>query len=270
MANISRILSDIFFGTQQSRYAAVAIFLTIAILCFFILFTSSDIPIDQRLIVVFFILIASIPSILFSLFELTCIVTGGNKTSRWWCYWLAWFISILIIVYCVFIIISVFLSMASYDTAMTRINEDDIEDRITSSEANEYAESIIKQYENDTKHAQEHLRNDVNQEHLRNDVNHDYNHSDPLHTHGHLKKVLHEEVVQPVKVAVPKSQNTVSGFDNHTFAPISNSPDSSLQYSVQRPSYNDPMYPKSSNLSKGVPEPFMNFGNNKQDYFSIN
>ena len=255
MANISKVLSDVFFGTQQSRYAAVAIFLTIAILCFFILFTSSDIPIDQRLVVVFFILIASVPSILFSLFELTCIVTGGTKTSRWWCYWLAWFISILIIVYCVFIIISVFLSMASYDTAMSRINEEDVEDRVSSSEANEYAKNVISQYEEDK-----------NSQKVAVPV------SEPVKKQP--ERIVQEEVVTPVMVsAQPRSkpqinlsQNPLSGFDNNNFAPISNVSDSSAQYPISRPSYNNPTYPKSSTL----PEPFTNLGNgNNLDYYPL-
>ena len=146
MPSVSKVLGDVFFGTQQSRYAAIAYFLTIAILCFAILFSSSDIPIEQRLLVVLFILIITIPSVLFSLFELTCIVTGGNQNTRWWCYWLAWFLSIMLIIYCLFIVISLFFSMASYDLAVARINEDE-ENKVSKAEANEYAKEIMKDAE---------------------------------------------------------------------------------------------------------------------------
>jgi uncharacterized membrane protein len=147
MPSVSKVLGDVFFGTQQSRYAAIAYFLTIAILCFAILFSSSDIPIEQRLLVVLFILIITIPSVLFSLFELTCIVTGGNQNTRWWCYWLAWFLSIMLIIYCLFIIISLFFSMASYDLAVSRINEDE-GNKVSKAEANEYAKEIMQDAEN--------------------------------------------------------------------------------------------------------------------------
>jgi hypothetical protein len=147
MPSVSKVLGDVFFGTQQSRYAAIAYFITIAILCFAILFSSSDIPIEQRLLVVLFILVITIPSVLFSLFELTCIVTGGNQNTRWWCYWLAWFLSIMLIIYCLFIIISLFFSMASYDLAVSRINEDE-SNKVSKADANEYAKEIMKDAEN--------------------------------------------------------------------------------------------------------------------------
>ena len=141
--SVSKLLTDVFFGTDQSKYAAIAIFITIAILCFFILFSSTDISVSERMVIIFFILLTAVPSILFSLFELTCIVTGGSKNTRWWCYWLAWFISIVIIIYCLLIIISMFFSMASYDVAMTRINENDDMNKISSREANDYARNIM-------------------------------------------------------------------------------------------------------------------------------
>ena len=264
MANISKILSDVFFGTQQSRYAAIAIFLTIAILCFFILFTSSDIPIEQRLVVVFFILIATVPSILFSLFELTCIVTGGTKTSRWWCYWLAWFISILMIVYCVFIIISVFLSMASYDTAMTRLNETEAEDRITNVEANEYAKNIMQNYQDDV--------DELEKEHQAHAVQE----AKPVEQ---AKPKVVQEVVQPVQPVQPNrnsqtqmNRNFPQSSMHDNFAPISSASDSSLYYPVSMPQ--DPSYLNSVNAranhtnQQSIPEPFTN-KDNLQDFFEF-
>ena len=151
MANISGVLSNVFFGTEQSKYAAIAYFITIVIICFAVLFANSDVPIEQRLLVVFFILVITIPSVLFSLFELTCIVTGGNRNTRWWCYWLAWFLSIMLIIYCVFIIISLFFSMASYDLAVNRINDDEENNKVSKADANEYAKEIMKKYDEDKK-----------------------------------------------------------------------------------------------------------------------
>ena len=150
MSNTSKVLSDVFFGTQQSKYAAVAYFITIAIMCLAVLFSNSDIPLEHRFVVVIFILIITIPSVLFSLFELTCIVTGGSKENRWWCYWLAWFMSFVLIIYCLFIIISLFFSMSTYDLAMNRINEEEESNKITKNDAENFAKDIM-QFSNDEK-----------------------------------------------------------------------------------------------------------------------
>jgi hypothetical protein len=136
-------INDIFFGSQQSKYAGVALFMTIAILCLSILFSSSKIPLGERFMFVLFILIITVPSILMSLFELTCITTGGNYNYRWWCWALAWVLSVIIILYCVLIIISMFISMSSYDMANHRLDVRHEEDKIDSVDANNYAKKIM-------------------------------------------------------------------------------------------------------------------------------
>ena len=142
-------LSDVFLGSEQSKYAGIALFITILIICLSILFTSSKIPIGQRLLFVVFIIIISIPSILMSLFELTCIVTGGNYNTRWWCWLLAWVLAVMIIIYCVMIIISLFISMSNYDLANERISEDIANNNVDNANANSYAKNIMKSYEQD-------------------------------------------------------------------------------------------------------------------------
>lgn len=141
-------LNDIFFGSEQSRYAGIALFGTIFVLCIAILFSSSKIPIDQRLAFVLFILIASAPSVLMTLFELTCIVTGGNSTTRWWCWLLAWVIAVIIIIYCILVVISLISSMAGYDVANQRavIKEDEKKnENVADLElANDYANKMLK------------------------------------------------------------------------------------------------------------------------------
>ena len=136
-------LSNIFFGTPQSKYAAIAIFITIALLCFFIIFSSSDISIEQRLIVVFFILLSSIPSILFALFELTCISIRNSPTAKW-CDYLAWFITVIIVIYCVLIMIGILMSMSNYNIANERLNNNK-EEKISSEEANSIAKNIMNE-----------------------------------------------------------------------------------------------------------------------------
>jgi len=146
-------LSDVFLGSEQSKYAGVALFITILIICISILITSSKIAIEQRILFVIFILIISVPSILMTLFELTCIVTGGNYNTRWWCWLLAWFLAIIIILYCIMIIISLFISMTSYDLANERITDDIVNNKVDNTSdntnANNYAKSIMTTYEED-------------------------------------------------------------------------------------------------------------------------
>ena len=148
-------LSDVFLGSEQSKYAGIALFITIIIICLSILFTSSKIPIEQRLVFVIFILIISVPSILMSLFELTCIVTGGNYNTRWWCWLLAWVLAIMIILYCIMIIISLFISMSTYDLANERVSEDTETNNVNSTDANSYAKNIMNIYENDLNNPKE-------------------------------------------------------------------------------------------------------------------
>ena len=154
MAPASTNLSDVFLGSEQSKYAGIALFITILIICLAILFTSSKIPIEQRIVFVIFILIITIPSILMSLFELTCIVTGGNYTTRWWCWALAWVLAIMIIFYCIMIIISLFISMNNYDMANERINEDIANNKVDDANANIYAKNIMNTYEQDLNNPQ--------------------------------------------------------------------------------------------------------------------
>ena len=156
-ASTTTNLSDVFLGSEQSKYAGVALFITILIICLSILFTSSKIPIEQRIVFVIFIIIITVPSILMSLFELTCIVTGGNYNTRWWCWALAWVLAIVIIFYCIMIIISLFISMTTYDLANERITDDlannKIDNTTDNTNANNYAKNIMKSYEdqeNDT------------------------------------------------------------------------------------------------------------------------
>lgn len=152
-ASASTNLSDVFLGSEQSKYAGIALFITILIICLAILFTSSKIPIEQRLVFVIFILIITIPSILMSLFELTCIVTGGNYNTRWWCWALAWVLAIMIIFYCIMIIISLFISMTNYDLANERITDDIENNKVDvtteNTNANNYAKNIMSSYEKD-------------------------------------------------------------------------------------------------------------------------
>ena len=132
---------DIFFGTPQSKFAAYAIFIAIIAISLSILFSSTDISFGNRFLVVLFVILLSVPSILLTLFELTCIVTGGNKKVNWWCWYFGWLIAGFLVIYSVIIIISILISMFSYNNAMDRIKN--TEHRVSKEEANDYAKTII-------------------------------------------------------------------------------------------------------------------------------
>lgn len=136
-------ISDAFIGTKQSRFAGMAIFIAIIIVCISILFNNTDISIGQRLSIVLFIILTSIPSILLSLFELTCIVTGGNSKRFQWCHYFAWFVAAIIIVYCAIIIISVILSMFTYNSAMDKVKDNEVNNKVSKDDANKIAKTMI-------------------------------------------------------------------------------------------------------------------------------
>ena len=208
-------LNALFFGSEQSKYAGIALFGTIFVLCLAILFSSSKIPIDQRLAFVIFIIIISIPSILMSLFELTCIVTGGNMNTRWWCWLLAWVISVVIILYCLMIIISLLMSMSSFEIANQRADNNTENNKIDSKTADEYAKNVIKQYEDEKVMMEDSNTTDVkNMEHT--DVHYE-SHEEPQFQHH---EEHHEE---PPRHAPPVVENTLSGFDNYdtgSYSPV--------------------------------------------------
>jgi len=105
--------------------------------------------------IIFFILIASIPSILLTLFEITCMVTGGTRNKNPWCYWYAWILVAIIIVYSIIVIISVFISMFTYNNASILVNESDNKEIPSNEEANDYAKKMIEHYNNMNNEANE-------------------------------------------------------------------------------------------------------------------
>jgi uncharacterized membrane protein YhaH (DUF805 family) len=139
--------------------------MTIIILCLIILFTGSKIPIGERFVFVLFILIISVPSILMSLFELTCIVTGGDRNTRWWCWLLAWFLSIVIILYCIMIIISMLVSMSNFEMANDRLDYSIEKNKVNKEDADLYAKNMLTNNHNSTMLQNENSMNSENSEH---------------------------------------------------------------------------------------------------------
>jgi hypothetical protein len=112
-----------FFGSDQSFYTAYAIMSAIIAICITILLTATDISIGNRILIVLFVIVTLIPSIFLTLFQITCIVTGGTEPNRWWCYAYAWILAAFVIIYCVFVVIISLISLFTYNNAMDNVNK---------------------------------------------------------------------------------------------------------------------------------------------------
>jgi nitrogen fixation/metabolism regulation signal transduction histidine kinase len=143
---------DAFFGSDQSQYTAYAIVAAIIAICITILLTATDIPVSNRLLIVFFVIISLVPSVFLTLFELTCIVTGGTEPNKWWCYAFAWVLAAFIIIYCIFIVIISLISLFTYNNAIDNVTETENKSRLSPEVSNNYAKQII---ENDEKQAKQ-------------------------------------------------------------------------------------------------------------------
>ena len=107
-------LMKVFTGVPQSKLAATALLIAVLVVGGVLLFSKNKVPFGERLIIILLMILFSLPSILLSLFQMTCLVTGaGMQNQRWWCAIYAWFISFLIVLYCALVVIVVIMSLVS-------------------------------------------------------------------------------------------------------------------------------------------------------------
>jgi hypothetical protein len=138
---------NIFFGSTQSQITAYAILAAIIAICITILLTKTDMNIGDKLLLIFFILLTLIPGVFLILFEITCMVTGGNKDKRWWCWLYAWVVAVFVIIYCILVVIISFSSLFTYNNAMENIEMNENKNKMSPEDSNDYAKSIIKSSE---------------------------------------------------------------------------------------------------------------------------
>jgi hypothetical protein len=134
---------DYFIGTQQSKYASIAIIITILFICVGILVANSDVPFANRLGIVGFVILVSIFPVALSLFELTCIVTGGKGQSVNLCNYYAWFITIIVIIYCFILVLVIVSSMFTYRKANDKIIMTEAFNKMSPDEANQVAKDMM-------------------------------------------------------------------------------------------------------------------------------
>ena len=137
-------LLDIFFGSTQSSITAYAILAAIIAICITILLTRTDMNMGNRFLLIFFVILSLVPSVFLILFEITCMVTGGNSKERWWCWAYAWIIAAFIIIYCILIIIISLSSLFTYNNAIEKVEVHELQNKMSPDNSNEYAKKIIE------------------------------------------------------------------------------------------------------------------------------
>lgn len=113
---------NLFIGVPQSKYSALAIVATVLVVSLTLLLGKEPIPFSQKLATVLLLFLISAPGILLTLFQLTCLVTGsGLSNQRWWCSAYAWIISIILIVYSIFMIVAAVMTLTSGQNVLKEI-----------------------------------------------------------------------------------------------------------------------------------------------------
>jgi hypothetical protein len=120
-------LMDIFVGVPQSKYAGAAILLSLLVVSGAILIGRDALPLSQKFAFILLIFLVSLPGLLMTLFQLTCLVTGSNNGKSWWCGAYSWFISALLIIYSVLLVTIAVLSLASSGKVLDDITRADME-----------------------------------------------------------------------------------------------------------------------------------------------
>ena len=150
---------DAFFGSTQSQFTAYAIFAAVISICISIILTGTDMTIGNRFLLIFFVILAVLPSILLMLLQITCMVTGGNKDDRWWCWLYSWLIAIFVIIYCVFVVIISLTSLFTYNNAISKVDMSEQNNKMTPENSNNYAKMMIQ---TNSKQEIEKFMNEVN------------------------------------------------------------------------------------------------------------
>jgi len=152
---------DAFFGSIQSQFTAYAILAAVISICISIILTGTDMTIGNRFLLIFFVILAIIPSVFLMLLQITCMVTGGNKNDRWWCWLYSWVIAIFVIIYCIFVVIISLTSLFTYNNAISKVDMSEQNNKMSPENSNNYAKMMIN---TNTKEAIEKFMNQEEEE----------------------------------------------------------------------------------------------------------
>jgi hypothetical protein len=134
---------DAFFGSTQSQFTAYAIFAAVVSICISIILTGTDMTIGNRFLLIFFVILSVLPSILLMLLQITCMVTGGTKDDRWWCWLYSWIIAIFVIIYCILVVIISLSSLFTYNNAISKVDMSEQNNKMSPENSNNYAKIMI-------------------------------------------------------------------------------------------------------------------------------
>ena len=214
MAGTMKTIMYAIIGSDQSKYAAIAILITVTILCLAILFMESDISIGKRFMGVLFVILMALPGTVLSLVELTCIVTGGRYDSkRWWCSILAWVIAVIVIIYCATIIIAIINSLMTYKEASVKVEEHDFNKKATEKEANVIAENILSENkDSEAKMVEKELNNAMKKQEMKEMVKIMEQPVKPVQVEQPMQKPMQQPMQKPMQ------QPMMDGFNQGSFA----------------------------------------------------
>jgi len=145
---------NIFFGSTQSQVTAYAILAAIVAICITVLLTKTDMSFGDKFLLIFFVILTLVPGVFLILFEITCMVTGGSKDKRWWCWLYAWVIAVFVVIYCILVVIISFSSLFTYNNAMENVELNEAKNKMSPQDSNDYAKALIQ-----TNEYKEHFQN---------------------------------------------------------------------------------------------------------------
>jgi len=138
---------NIFFGSTQSQVTAYAILAAIVAICITVLLTKTDMGIGDKFLLIFFVILTLVPGVFLILFEITCMVTGGSKDKRWWCWLYAWVIAAFVVIYCILVVIISFSSLFTYNSAIENVELNEAKNKMSPQDSNDYAKALIQSNE---------------------------------------------------------------------------------------------------------------------------
>lgn len=114
-------LGSIFASVPQSKLAGLTILITLGLISIFILVGKDKISFGQKIAIVLLLILLALPTILLTLFQINCVVTGAGKSNqRWWCSLYAWIVALLIVLYCVMLILVSLTSFSKGDSILAK------------------------------------------------------------------------------------------------------------------------------------------------------
>ena len=114
-------LLELFVGSAQSKYAGMALLASVGLAALTLLFGREKVPFTRKIVVAILLILLSLPTILLTLFQLTCMVTGTRGSK--WCGAYAWVIAALVILYAVMMIIVSIMSLVNGKKVAMEVDE---------------------------------------------------------------------------------------------------------------------------------------------------